>query len=312
MPTLLSFLLMDKLTLLLKTSDRLCGEFTTTPLVHLFLILLKEVSIDGVNEAGELLPVFWLDLTKGDAACGGQTDDLTEASLGLDNAVRDFKLAAEGWEPNNELDWVDIMGNDDELSLLGLDKGGDILDAVGESLASANFGWSKGLLGLLSGGLKALLMLFLALWAVLLEETEDLDSRGLVKGVVELVHGWWNLEALHEDAALALEADILRPLDAGCGVGGDLSGLVSEEELLLLDVGIEDNLLGLSGPGAATHSERPDITANQVSNFCGHDTELFHNRKIYTSSLGVSPSEFCGGLTRMRQSFIATPRKRST
>ena len=149
------------------------------------------------------------------------------------------------------------MGDDDELSLLGLDKGGDILDTVGEGLAGANFGWSKGLLRLLSGGLKALLVLFLALWAILLEETEDLDSGGLVKGVVELVHGWWNFKTLHEDAALALEADILRPLDAGCGVWGDISCFVGEKEFLLLDITIENDLLWLRSSPAGHEKGRP-------------------------------------------------------
>ena len=248
-------LLVDELALLLKTSDGLRRELTTTPLVHLLLVLLKEVGIDRVNQACELLPVLWLDLTKGNAAGRGQADDLTEAGLGLDNAVWDLKLAAEGWKPDNELDWIDIVSDDDELRLLGLNEGGDILDTICQGLASANLGWSKGLLGLLGSGLETLLVLLLALWAILLKEAEDLDGGSLVEGVVELVHGWWDLKALHENAALTLEADILRPLDASGGVWGNLSGLVGEQELLLLDVAVKDDFLWLRGSGPAGHEK---------------------------------------------------------
>ena len=222
--------------------DGLLGELTTTPLVHLLLVELEEVGVDAVDELLEVLLVLSLDITKSDAGGGLEADDLTKAGLALDNAVWDVELPAESWEPNDDFEWVDIVGDDDEAGLLGLDKGGDILDTVSEGLASGESGWGKGLLGSLSSSLEAGLLLGLGLWAVLLEELEDLDSSSLVKGLAEVVHWWWDLKALAEDLALALKADILWIDNLGGGLGDWSGGLVGEEVIALLDIAIKDNL----------------------------------------------------------------------
>jgi hypothetical protein len=48
----------------------------------------------------------------------------------LDNDVGNIHLAAEGREPDDELDGVNVVGDHDELGLLALDQGGDVVDAV--------------------------------------------------------------------------------------------------------------------------------------------------------------------------------------
>lgn len=233
--------------------DGLLGELTTTPLEHLLLVELKEVSVDAVDDLLEVLLVLSLDITKSDAGGGLEADDLTEAGLALDNAVWDVELPAESWEPNDDFEWVDIVGDDDEAGLLGLDKGGDILDTVGKGLATSEGGWGEGLLRSLGSGLEAGLLLGLGLWAVLLKELEDLDSSGLVKGLVEVVHWWWDLKALAEDLALALKADILWEDNLGSGFSNWSGGLVGEEVIALLDITIEDDSL-LSGCATSWHS----------------------------------------------------------
>ena len=61
--------------------------------------------------------------------------------------------------------------------------------------------------------LKTLLLLDLGLWAVLVEELEELGSSVLVESVRELGNGRGNLQALRKDNLLALKTDVFRPFD---------------------------------------------------------------------------------------------------
>ena len=84
--------------------------------------------------------------------------------------------------------------------------------------------------GRLCNGVKASLLLLLGLRAVLVEELEQLSGSVLVEGVGELSNGGGNLETLVQDDLLALEADILRPLDEAAQVGGGLNVLAYRED----------------------------------------------------------------------------------
>ena len=57
-------------------------------------------------------------------------DDSSEAGLALDNGIGDTHLAAESGEEDNELDGVDIVSDDDERRLLGLNEGNTVIEAV--------------------------------------------------------------------------------------------------------------------------------------------------------------------------------------
>ena len=57
-------------------------------------------------------------------------NDRTETGLALDDGVGDTHLAAESREEHNELDGVDIVRDDDERGLLGLDKGDGMVKTV--------------------------------------------------------------------------------------------------------------------------------------------------------------------------------------
>ena len=57
-------------------------------------------------------------------------DDRAETSLALDNDVRDTHLAAESGEEDDKLDGVDIVSDDDERRLLGLNEGNAVVQAV--------------------------------------------------------------------------------------------------------------------------------------------------------------------------------------
>lgn len=109
------------------------------------------------------------------------------------------------------------MSDDNELSLLLLDEGNDVVKTVLESdglfgLEFLTFNLSFG------GGVDTSLLFLGGFRAVLVEHTEDLNSEGLVEGVVELVDERRNLKTVVEDGTSTLDADITRPLDVASKV----------------------------------------------------------------------------------------------
>jgi hypothetical protein len=56
--------------------------------------------------------------------------DGTESGLALHDDVGDTHLAAQGWEEDDELDWIDVVSDDDEGCFLGFDKGNAMVKAV--------------------------------------------------------------------------------------------------------------------------------------------------------------------------------------
>lgn len=57
-------------------------------------------------------------------------DYCTKAGLALHNDVGNTHLPAEGREVDNQLNWVNIMSNDDQGCLLSLDEGDGMVEAV--------------------------------------------------------------------------------------------------------------------------------------------------------------------------------------
>ena len=97
-------------------------------------------------------------------------DDGAETSFALDDGVRHTHLSAQRGKEDDELDWVDIVGNEHQRSLLGLNERHNMVETVLDGvrfLADILF-----LLALsYSGGLlvQTLLLLRLGLWAILVE-----------------------------------------------------------------------------------------------------------------------------------------------
>jgi len=157
-------------------------------------------------------------------------DDRAESGLALHDGIWDTHLLAESWQEDNELDWVDVIWNEDEGGLLVLNQGNDVVETVLDGV------WLlAGILLLLaladSGGLlvETLLLLGLGLWTVLVEELEGLGGRVAVEDVVELSDRWWDLETHRQDLALALETNILGPLYGAGEVASWLDVLADTE-----------------------------------------------------------------------------------
>ena len=159
-------------------------------------------------------------------------DDRAETGLTLDDGVGDTHLAAEGGEEDDKLDGVNIVGDEDESGLLGLNEVDNVvetvLDNVGllaDVLLLLALGDGGGLLG------KTLLLVGLGLRAVLVEELEGLGGGVAVKNVLELGDRRRDLQAHVQDLALALQTDVGGPFDEAGQVATGLDVLANTEVL---------------------------------------------------------------------------------
>jgi hypothetical protein len=141
-------------------------------------------------------------------------DDSSETGLALDNGVWHTHLPAKSGKEDHELNRVNIVGDEDKGGLLGFNESDNVVETVLDSerlladiLLLLAIGDGRGLLQ------ETLLLLRLGLWAVLVEKFEGLGSSVAVEGVVELGDRRGNLEAEVEYLTLALETNVLGPLD---------------------------------------------------------------------------------------------------
>lgn len=208
---------------------------TTTPVTSVLLVLVRVALLDGLDKLGKLGLVLRSDLSDGKDSSSLLVDDSAETSLALDYSVWDTHLAAKSWKEDNQLNGVNIVGDENQRSLLVLDQTNNVVETVLDGV------WLLAdillLLTLLDGGSllqQTLLLLGLALWAVLVEELEGLGSRVAVKDVLELGDRRWDLQSEVEDLLLALKTDILGPLHHAGEVAAGLDVLTDTEVLWAL------------------------------------------------------------------------------
>ena len=168
----------------------------------------------------------------------------SKTGLALDNGVRDTHLAAERGEPHNNLDGVDIVGNDNELGLFVLNQCGDVVDSVLDHVGLLTLIKLLALGGRLGNLDETSLFLLLGLGTVLVEELEGLSGGVLVQNLCELVVGWGNLQALTENGSLALKTDVFGPLNETREVSLGLHILANSE---VLGIFLEKRVFGSLG-----------------------------------------------------------------
>lgn len=149
---------------------------TTAPLsVELSIIIVLDLELGA--ELFEVDEVFSANISKGDAGSRLQMDELAKVSLATDEAEGHTLLSAESGQMHNELDGINVVGDDDELGLVLFNKGGHVVQAKLEvhgllSLFSGSRGGSTGLsLMLESSG-----FLLVGLRRVLGEQFKELGS----------------------------------------------------------------------------------------------------------------------------------------
>jgi len=157
--------------------------------------------------------VLVFDLAESNAGALFSADQLSESGFAFDDAVRDVHLSAQSWQVNDNFDWVDIVGDNDELSLFSLDEVDDLVDTAGEGGWSLAWGiWLSVSSGLGSGN-ESLFFLGLVFWGVLGGQFKQLSGGLLVKSLAELVDGRRDLQSGLENGSLSLKLDVFWPSD---------------------------------------------------------------------------------------------------
>lgn len=220
-------------------------ETTTVQLVEGDVLI--EVGHEGLLKSVEVLEILLLDIGQGNAGSGFEMNKLSEVSLALDDAECNTLLFAESWQEAHKLNWLDITGDGDELSLTFLDEGSDVVETEFEVI----WLWTDELslvtfLSLLSLGLKSILLDGSSLWLVLVEELEKLSLLVLLDSLGEDVKNWWALESHEKHSLLSLDSNILWPLN--------ISGKVSRWLDITTDSHVSWGLLKQGGASSSLGS----------------------------------------------------------
>lgn len=198
------------------------------------LVFLQEVHLDSADQLGELVLVLASDVSEGNNGGSLLVNDGTKSGLVLDDAVRHAHLSAESRDEDNQLDGVNIISNNDQRSLLGLDQRNDVVKTVfdvdglladGFALLGITLGNSFGL------GTKTSLLFLTGFGAVLVHQAEELGGGVLVEVVAELSNRWWDLQTLVKDDLLTLKTDVFGPFDKSGQVTSRLNVLTDPEVL---------------------------------------------------------------------------------
>ncbi len=91
---------------------------------------LLQVGLGGADEGSQFTLILAADFLDGEDGRGLLVHNRAKTSLALDNDIGDTHLAAESGEEDDELNGVNIVGNDDESGLLGLNEGNDVVKTV--------------------------------------------------------------------------------------------------------------------------------------------------------------------------------------
>jgi len=117
------------------------------------LVLVHISFLDGANELREFRLVLGSNFGECDNSGCLLVYHSTKSRLALDDSVRDAHLAAQGWNEDNQLNGIDIVGNKDEVGLLIFDETDYVVETVfdsiwlfGNVLTLLSFGDSSGFL----------------------------------------------------------------------------------------------------------------------------------------------------------------------
>ena len=126
---------------------RLVAADTTTPLAALFLVFVGaversvrkgwcrqkeylQVGLGGTDKGGQLALILALHVLNGQDSSSLLMHNGAKAGFALHNDVGNAHLSAEGREVYDKLNRIDVMGDNDQGGLLGLDEGNTVIKAV--------------------------------------------------------------------------------------------------------------------------------------------------------------------------------------
>ena len=135
---------------------------TTSPSssdLGVFDVSLGEVSSKCLN----LNQVLSVHVSEGDTSGSLKVNKFTKGSFSTDEAEWGSLLSAESWKMDHQLNWINIVSNDNDLGLAFLNKGGYMVESKFEKLWLITLVILATCFCLL---LKTKSLLFLSLWGV--------------------------------------------------------------------------------------------------------------------------------------------------
>jgi hypothetical protein len=192
-------------------SLRFSTQESATPVFPDFFASFVVVSFNGFNQLSQVLLVLVVDISEGNSGAGLSSDQLSESSLTFDDAVWNVHLSAESWKVDDDFDWIDVVGDENELSLFSFDEADDLVDSGGEHGFPGGWGVGFAFGSCLGSGNKSSFFLGFGFWSVFSGQLEDLSSVLFVQSLGELVDGRWDLQSLLEHLSLPLELDVHWP-----------------------------------------------------------------------------------------------------
>jgi len=137
------------------------------------------VGFDGLDEFVECASITGFNICDGQARCGLPAYNTSKPGLVLDDAIGNSHLSAKGWQKEDELNRIDIIGNHNKLCLLFFNQG---CDGVGTMMDNSLL-FGRLILATsstsLGSCLQTLLPLLLGLRTITVHELEQL-SGGLL------------------------------------------------------------------------------------------------------------------------------------
>lgn len=182
---------------------------TTTPGSAEVNVLI-ELAHENFGEGFEVLEVFFVNLSQSKASSGLLVNKFSKVSLSSDEAEWHSLLSAESREEANHLDGVNIVSNNNHLGSSIFNKLGDMVQSILDVERLGGFG-----LITFSGSrfLESGLFLSSSLRAIFSEQFKEFTGLIFFDSVLELSDCWWNLQSLHKNSLLALNSNILGPLN---------------------------------------------------------------------------------------------------
>jgi len=205
-------LLGNDLSLFLDPGARFGSQLATAPLSAVLDIVVVTLTSNG-NNVGQLGLVLLAGLGQSNDRGNLLANELSQPGSSLNNNIGNILLAAKGGEPQDELDGVNIVGNDNQLGTVGLNERSDVVDSRDDGKGALDSVQRLSLgLGVSELG-KALFLLELGLGAVLVEQAEQLKGLVLGQHSAELSKCGGHLKTLLKDSLLSLDPYALGPLN---------------------------------------------------------------------------------------------------
>jgi hypothetical protein len=90
----------------------------------------SQICLGSTDECGQIFLVLAPDILQNKHRCGLLVNDGPQSRFAFHNDVWHTHLAAQSRQVYNQLDWVNVMSNDDKRRLLGFDEGNCMVQTV--------------------------------------------------------------------------------------------------------------------------------------------------------------------------------------